>query len=113
MISQSYWLGLPKETRQKLANLFNIPRSTFTHVEGNVVVSDGYTLRDLALISKESLQEYTGETHDDFYKLLEATIEKLTAPLINTSDAVRTLDILVEENNEIKEDKPVKNKTKK
>jgi len=84
MISQAYWLGLSKETRLKLAELFDLSRSTFTHVEGNTVVSDGYSLRDLAGITKEKMQEYTGETHDDFYKLLEATIEKLTAPSVET-----------------------------
>lgn len=82
MLSQSYWLQLSSETRQKVAHALNIKRSGGTVVEGNRVVSDGYTPDDLFAIKVEQLQEFTGSNDTDFYKLFDLAVKMIENPLI-------------------------------
>lgn len=71
------WLELPPYIRMKLAKLFNIKRSTGAEVHNNVLVSDGHTHKDLATVTVEKMQEYTGRDTTDFYELLNLTIGKV------------------------------------
>lgn len=74
------WLSLTAEQRASLKVLFQIPRSSGTLVEDNRVVTDGYTHPDLAHITVEKMQDFTGKTkEEDFYKLFSLTLEKVDA----------------------------------
>lgn len=56
------WLKLPLPTRLRLVEIFNIPKSEGSKVEQlagvSVLLSDGYTLKDLENITIEKMQGY-------------------------------------------------------
>jgi len=47
MILYSRWLELPLLTRVKLAEQFGIPKTGATEVFSNVVMKDGYAIKDI------------------------------------------------------------------
>ncbi len=72
------WLSLPLETRNKLVEIFNIPRSSSTEVEDNRVVSDGYTHHDLAYITIEAMQGFLLDTvENDYFKLFHRVLDAI------------------------------------
>jgi len=88
MLSQSYWLQLSQETRQKVAQALNINRSGGSIVEGNRVVSDGYTPDDLYEVKIEKLQQFTGSDSTDFYKLFDLAVKMIENPIIEVKGKV-------------------------
>ena len=87
MLSRLIWLSLSSETRQKLKILLSIPRTGGTEVVDGRVVSDGYTDRDLQVITLERLQELAGSTESDFYKLFNQLVQNVENPpleVVNT-----------------------------
>lgn len=77
-LSVNEWLSLDRDMRKQLRELFSIPQSTYSHVSGGIVLSDGSTYEDLAAITIEKLEEYTGEK-GDFKTLFIKTLEKLNS----------------------------------
>ncbi len=71
------WLDLPFEIRQKLKEIFKIPRSTGSHVVGSQIISDGHTHNDLSVVSIEAMQVFTESKGENFWELLDATIKKV------------------------------------
>lgn len=77
------WLALPMQTRIKLREIFHIPRSKGSLVEGNVVKSDGTTHDDLKAITIEKMMAYIdlpaleGREPQDFVTLFNGVIEKI------------------------------------
>ncbi len=73
------WLSLPMQTRVRMREIFKIPRSSHTLVEGNVVKSDGMTYEDLKAITIEKMREYLNADPEqtDFVKLFNACVEKI------------------------------------
>lgn len=102
------WLALTAEQRATLKVLFQVPRSSGTLVEDNRVVTDGHTHPDLAHITVEKLQAFTGKAKEqDFFKLFELTLKKIEADQpaeepVNTSAphivAVPSQDLFIEHN---------------
>lgn len=78
LLSPQVWLTLPKETRQKIADLFSITKSGSVYVvngpNGSEVQSDGYSYSDLSVITVERMQELTGSTSDNFYALFKKIV---------------------------------------
>lgn len=70
-ITTSQWLLLPFEVRQYLVTEFKIPRSSYTLVQDNKVMADGYTHDDLATITIEKMQHFTGSKETNFYTLFD------------------------------------------
>lgn len=77
MLSQLYWLGLAYETREKLAQELGIRKSAGAEVFGEKVICDGRSQEDLARVTVEQLQNFTGSTMDDFYKLFDLAVAKV------------------------------------
>lgn len=75
------WLDLPIDVRSRLKVVFGIPRSSGTMVEDNRVVTDGHTHPDLAFITPEKMQAYTGSKETEFFSLFEATLDKVMQDL--------------------------------
>lgn len=75
------WVALPIEIRQQLVSIFNISKSGGREVtngpRGSQVISDGYTHKDLALITVLAMQNYLGSVDTDFYSLFQQVIERL------------------------------------
>lgn len=78
LLSQSVWLSLSRETREKLAVLFSLNKSGGVQVSngptGAVVLSDGYTYQDLSVITTERMQEVTGSDSENFYLLFKKVV---------------------------------------
>lgn len=84
------WLPLKKETREKLQQIFFIPKTGMTEVETDQfgkahVMKDGFTPVDLQVITVEKLVDYLGtaainETIKDLWKRAVEKVEMLTIP---------------------------------
>lgn len=81
LLSTSVWLSVPKATRDKLAQLFELKRSGDTQVdvgaEGARILSDGYTGEDLMKISTASMQKLLNSNSTDFYQLFQTVVENI------------------------------------
>lgn len=72
------WLKLGPETRQRLVREFEIPRSQGSMIEGNTVVSDGYTHKDLESITVEKMQVFLDDPENkDFISLFNKVVERI------------------------------------
>ncbi len=75
------WLALKMQTRIKLREVFAIPKSKGSLVEGNVVKSDGTTHEDLQAVTLAKMQEYLGSENGtpggDFAALFNACVDKI------------------------------------
>lgn len=61
MLLYSAWLALPINTRHEIAKGLGIVKKTPTHVQDNVIVSDGYNIHDVEnALTVENLQNYLG-----------------------------------------------------
>lgn len=81
-IYQQHWIDLSVETRQKLVEVFNIPKSGITEVRDQTVISDGHTNDDLNTITVEKMAEYVGSPADlDFAVLWKITLSKIKSEL--------------------------------
>lgn len=88
LISQSVWLSLSQEMRQKIARLFKLSRSgtTITNIGpvGGVIQSDGYTPQDLMPISVTRMQGLLGSESKDYYHLFNGVVENIDSLLDGT-----------------------------
>ena len=73
----SHWLSLPLSLRAKIAERFGIKKGP-THVSNNVVVDDGYKVKDIeAIITAKTMQDFTGLVTDDLQILWQAMVDKI------------------------------------
>lgn len=77
------WLSIPREIREKMAEIFKVEKSSYSEVHANMVISDGRTAKDLAVINIEALQKFTESKEKNFLTLLEKTINKIETPQTN------------------------------
>ncbi len=93
------WLKLSIPVRQRLVAVFEVPRSQGTMVEGNTVVSDGYTHKDLEAITVEKMQVFLDSKETDFIKLFDAVVVKIEAEkpvVVNPDEQTREQKLLEE-----------------
>ena len=76
-ITYKQWLSLPNNIRQKMVEIFEIPRSGDTEVLGSQLICDGYFEEDLQEITLKKLQEYLDNYSEDYFYLLNLTLNKL------------------------------------
>lgn len=83
-LSYVAWLSLPVETRQKLVALFEMPKTGESVIrvgammDGNIgaeQTSDGYTPKDLQVITLEKMQEVAGSKSTNFYELFAQVVK--------------------------------------
>lgn len=98
---------LPRDIRDRLRVVFNIPRSGITEVRDTELVSDGTTFEDLAVVTSEKMSEYVG-SQESFGRLWDLSIAKAKHELNPPIE----LKAPLKEENIIKEE-PIKNETKK
>lgn len=78
MLPYTKWLSLPLVTRQKIAEIFNIPKLRATHVADNQILDDGYNVADVEKsMSVESLQAYLQVPEKDLFVLFQMLLDKL------------------------------------
>jgi hypothetical protein len=99
-VSYQIWIKLPKEIRAKLVTMFHIPRTGSAVVdygaEGNKVVSDGFTPKDIEAITLEKMQKVLDSDSTDFYGMLEEIIVNIDALMQQKVEVVETVTTYVE-----------------
>ncbi len=84
LLSYPVWLNLNIQTKLKLAEMFSIPRrGTVETINGFGMVQDGFVHSDLAVITRESMQEKGIKFDEDFYKMFKALVESVENPQTN------------------------------
>ncbi len=74
----SHWLSISLSDRAQLAHKLGIKKVRSTHVSNNVVVDDGYNIKDIEdKLTIESLQGITGSTSTDTKVLLDEAVRGL------------------------------------
>ncbi len=83
MILYSQWLSLPITTRQKIAHEFGIKKTGPTHVNNNMVQSDGYELKDIeSKLIVNNLQTYLLSDESDISKLWTMMVDKIEGRVV-------------------------------
>ena len=77
----SMWVSLSQDVRNKIRGVLGIPRSGNVSVLDGRIETDGTTFEDFQHLTIEKMQEYTGDTHTDFYKLFDAVLAKVKEEL--------------------------------
>lgn len=78
-ISIPQWLSIDQKVRLKLVEVFELPRTGYTHVQDGVVTTDGYKHEDLAHLTVAKMQDYiNNHKEEDFFKLLDRTLNQAT-----------------------------------
>lgn len=108
LLSGSVWLSLPKDTREKIATLFEMKKSggveVFNGPNGPEVRSDGYTYQDLSVITIESMRKITGSDSDNFYHLFKNIVAIVNDEALIEEEIKE--EIITEEFVPLKEEKP-------
>ena len=88
-LSYSIWLKTNIATRYKVADLLGIKPRVTRHVVDGRVISDGFSPDDLAAITKEKMQELTGNKSSDFYVLFEELVKQVETNTLNKNADVQ------------------------
>lgn len=108
MFYYSLWTSLSLPTRHAIASKFNIVKRGPTHVDSNVVVSDGYDMKEVEnSLSPETIQAYLETVEQDaaiLWEMLVAKAEGRETPVVEipvTKEAFETLKAIVDEPAEV------------
>jgi len=98
------WLSVSVETRNKLRQIFFIPRSSHAevvtdHMGVGTVMSDGTTNVDLQALTVAKMQEYLESiaTNDTVFDLFKRCVQKIETPevvLVNTDSVTGQKEII-------------------
>ena len=84
-LAVAQWVSLPQEMRLKLVNLFELKRSSATHVNNGKLETDGYTYNDLQGITIDKMLSYLGADYDmvdrEYFTLFKAVLKKAEEPI--------------------------------
>ena len=95
MITQTQWMQISQKTREKLREIFCIPRSSYSWVRDNYVVTDGVTNKDLEALTDEKMQDYSGVSGTS-EKMLEECIKKIEKlPKLTEAKLVEAIEDIV------------------
>lgn len=79
-IYPAQWMHHSKEMRDKIARDFDLSRTGVTEIRDQDVISDGYTVHDLANITLNKMCAYIG-SEETFARAWELTIAKVYSEL--------------------------------
>lgn len=70
------WMQLDPKIRAELVSVFNIPRTGITEIRDQTLISDGYSIEDLKVITLEKMNEYIGSNEETVARAWEITCSK-------------------------------------
>jgi len=71
-------MDTPLNVRTKITEQFGVPKIRSVHVANNVVVDDGYNVKDIErIISVENLQEFLGTNESNLEVLFQRLVDKM------------------------------------
>lgn len=73
----SQWMLLPGNVRARLAEVFELTKTGGSLVQDNRQLSDGYTDKDLEIVTITKMQEYLETENTDFLTLLTGLRSKI------------------------------------
>lgn len=79
-ITPQLWMLLARETREHLAKQFKVPKSGVTEIRDQELISDGRTMIDLEVFTREAMCEYV-ESDETFGRAFELVIAKAHSEL--------------------------------
>lgn len=101
------WTSLPLPTRHEIARVLGIPKRGPTHVDSNVIVSDGYAIAEVEnALSVSNLQAYTNSDSEDLVVLWDLMLAKAEG----REEPTKT--VIVEPTPELKKEPKKKSKKK-
>lgn len=123
-IPYTSWLSLPLPTRAKIAHLFGIAKIRSTHVSNDVVIDDGYNIKQVEeAITVPALQSHLDSEETDVHVLFRMLVDKVegrepvSAPMAMIDEpepSVTVTPAIVEESlPPVTEDKPKKKRVTK
>lgn len=86
-MNYTHWLETPLHVRAQIAKEFNISKIRSTHVANNIVVDDGYNIKDIeGVISVDNLQTHLNSKETDLVKLFSLLVDKINGvvPVLDT-----------------------------
>ncbi len=83
ILSLHTWVSLPNEVRHRIRATFSIPRSSNTVVNDGRLETDGTTNEDFKHLTVSKMQEYLDTEVDDFHKLFDLVVAKVTDEMLN------------------------------
>lgn len=99
-LAYQVWIGLHKNTRIKLAEIFKLVPTgeSVVHigamVNGNIAgeaKSDGFTALDLQGLTVAKLQEYLDTEETDFYKMFNEVVADIEGPVAVIEEAIERI----------------------
>lgn len=82
MFLYSQWRQLPLDIRNDIAKQFGISKSGPTHVDSNVIVSDGYKIEEVeAALNIDALQSFTGSDDTNMTVLWDLMVNRIMNPV--------------------------------
>lgn len=88
MINTTLWMSVSKETREKLREIFMIPKSSFIWIDGDVMKSDGVTDKDLEEMTDQKMQDFSGISGTS-EQMFNECIKKLETPIENIENILK------------------------
>jgi len=79
-ITTPIWLSIKSETRQELAKIFSLSKSTYTNIVDGRVMCDGFSNEDLTFLTLEKLKDFTGCASDELVTQFECAVKKIENP---------------------------------
>lgn len=79
MITPAIWMTIQKDIREKMREIFKIPKSSFIEVVDGKVKSDGIMGKDLEVLTDEKLQDYSGISGTST-QMLDECVKRLLEP---------------------------------
>lgn len=81
-IYQHQFMALPRDVRDRLRLIFNIPRTGIIEVVDKTVITDGTTNENMKVVTHEKLKEYIGSDEESYAKAWEIAVSKAEGELI-------------------------------
>lgn len=88
ILSMSMWTSLSSEQRNRIRAVFSIPRSSSVVVNDGVIETDGTTTKDFESLTIEKMQQYLNDESNDFHKLFDKVIAKVTEELLGKKEDI-------------------------
>lgn len=71
----SQWVQLPDYVRRRIASLFGLIRTGGADVQNNILITDGFTEKDLSGITVLKMQELVHSEIDNYFELFDRVLE--------------------------------------
>lgn len=89
------WMSLTKDVREKMAEIFKIPRSGITEIRDETVLTDGRTQDDLLAITQEKLEKFCKQQGQfaDLFKIAVKKVQFQIGGMVISADGITKMPV--------------------